>query len=55
MVLAKAIVNATKDPEKKNAMVQKALDEYSKGNILMKPEGSFTKLLATKGFERIAS
>ena len=55
MVLAKAIVNATKDPEKKSAMVQKALEEYSHGNILMKPEGSFTKLLATKGFERIAS
>ena len=54
MVLAKAVANATKDPEKKSAMVQKALDEYSKGNILMKPEGSFTKLLATKGFERIA-
>ncbi len=54
MVLAKAIANATKDPEKKSTMVQKALDEYSHGNILMKPEGSFTKLLATKGFENIA-
>lgn len=54
MVLAKAVSNATKDPEKKSTMVQKALEEYSNGNILMKPEGSFTKLLATKGIERIA-
>lgn len=54
MVLAKAISNATKDPEKKSAMVQKALEEYSHGNILMKPEGSFTKLLATKGFDKLS-
>ena len=53
MVLAKAISNATKDPTKKSTMVKVALEEYSKGNILMKPEGSFTKLLATKGFDRI--
>ena len=55
MVLVKALVNATKDPNKKNAMVQTALKEYSNGNIIMKPEGSFTRLLATKGFESIAS
>ena len=54
MVLAKAISNATKDPTKKSTMVKVALEEYSKGNILMKPEGSFTKLLATKGFDRIS-
>ena len=53
MVLAKAISNATKDPTKKSTMVKVALEEYSKGNILMKPEGSFTKLLATKGIDRI--
>ena len=53
MVLVKALVNATKDPNKKNAMVQTALKEYSNGNIIMKPEGSFTRLLATKGFESI--
>lgn len=55
MVLTKALSNATKDPDKKNTMIQKALEEYTKGNILMKPEGAFTKLLATKGFEKIAS
>lgn len=53
MVLAKAIANATKDPTKKSTMIQVAMDQYSKGNILMQPEGSFTKLLATKGFEKL--
>lgn len=53
MVLARAIANATKDPTKKSTMIQVALDQYSKGNILMHPEGSFTKLLATKGFEKL--
>jgi len=55
MVLAKALSNATKDPDKKSTMVNVALDQYSKGNILMKPEGAFAKLLATKGFEKLAS
>lgn len=54
MVLTKALANATKDPDKKNTMIKTALDEYSKGNIIMRPEGSFTKLLATKGFESLA-
>lgn len=53
MVLAKALANAAKDPTKKSTMVKVALEEYSKGNILMKPEGSFTKLLATKGFDKL--
>ena len=53
MELVKALSQAAKDPTKKTTMVQKALDEYSKGNILMKPTGSFTKLLATKGFENL--
>ena len=54
MVLAKALSNASKDPIKKSTMVEAALKEYSKGNIIMKPEGSFTRLLATKGFEKIS-
>lgn len=53
MELTKALAQAAKDPDKKSTMIQKALEEYSKGNILMKPEGSFTKLLATKGFESL--
>ncbi|WP_295114008.1 DUF4012 domain-containing protein [uncultured Methanobrevibacter sp.] len=55
MVLVKALATAAKDPAKKNTMVQTALKEYSNGNIIMKPEGSFTRLLATKGFESITS
>ena len=53
MVLVKALSDAAKDPNKKNTMIQTALNEYTKGNVIMKPEGSFTKLLATKGFESI--
>ena len=54
MVLVKALANASKDPAKKDAMVQTAIQEYSNGNIVMKPEGSFTRLLATKGIESLA-
>ena len=54
MVLAIALSNASKDPVKKSTMVEAALKEYSNGNIIMKPEGSFTRLLATKGFEKIS-
>ena len=54
MVLTKALSNASKDPTKKSTMVEAALKEYTKGNIVMKPDGSFTRLLATKGFEKIA-
>ena len=55
MVLTKAIATAAKDPDKKATMVKAALNEYSKGNIIMIPEGSFTKLLATKGFEQLGN
>ena len=54
MVLVKAVSKAAKDPAKKNAMLHAALDEYTKGNIIMMPQGSFTRLLATKGLESIA-
>lgn len=54
MVLVKALSQAAKDPEKKSTMVQAAIKEYTAGNIHMKPDGSFTRLLATKGFENIA-
>ena len=53
MVLVKALAQAAANPDKKAKMVQAALDEYSKGNIVMQPEGSFTKLLATKGIESL--
>jgi hypothetical protein len=53
MVLVKALAEAAADPAKKSKMANAALQEYSKGNIVMQPEGSFTKLLATKGIESI--
>ena len=53
MVLVKALANAAANPDKKAKMMSTALDEYNKGNIIMQPEGSFTKLLATKGIESI--
>lgn len=53
MVLVKALAQAAADPDKKAKMMSAALDEYNKGNIIMQPEGSFTKLLATKGIESI--
>jgi len=53
MVLVKAISQAATDPNKRNVMVQTALNEYSKGNILMTPEGSFLGLMATKGLENL--
>ncbi|WP_295600344.1 DUF4012 domain-containing protein [uncultured Methanobrevibacter sp.] len=53
MVLVKALAQAAANPDKKATMIQAALNEYSKGNIVMKPEGSFTNLLATKGIESL--
>ena len=37
----------------KSSMVNVALDQYSKGNIVMDEEGAFAGLLASKGFESI--
>ncbi|PWB85638.1 DUF4012 domain-containing protein [Methanobrevibacter thaueri] len=54
MVLVKALAQAAANPDKKATMIQAALNEYSKGNIVMQPEGSFTKLLATKGIESLS-
>lgn len=53
--LVKALSKAASDSNKRNTMVQAALDEYSKGNIVMTPEGSFTGLLATKGFDALTN
>ena len=53
MELVKALVNVTKDPDKKSTMIQAALKEYSNGNIVMQPQGSFAKLLATKGIDKL--
>lgn len=53
MVLVKALSDKAKDPNAKATMVKAAANEYSKGNIVMTPEGAFVKLLATKGFESL--
>ena len=55
MVLVKALAQAATNPDKKATMMKTALEEYTKGNIVMQPDGSFTRLLATKGLESIGS
>lgn len=44
---------ASSNPDVKSAMVNAALDQYSKGNIIMDQQGAFVELLASKGFESI--
>ena len=51
MEIVRAAANSAKDPVKKAAMVNAALDQYSKGNIIMDQEGAFVNLLASKGIE----
>ncbi len=53
MVLVEALSQAAEDPDKRNKMVQTALSQYSQGNILMTPSGSFVGLMATKGLGSI--
>lgn len=47
--IVKAAAKSAKDPDKKSAMISAAMDQYSKGNIVMEPEGAFVGLLASKG------
>ncbi len=49
MVIVNALTEAAKDPDKRDAMMKAALDEFSAGHIAMYPEGSFVELLASKG------
>lgn len=51
--IVRAVAESATNPDKKNAMVNVALKEYSQGNIVMTPQGSFVGLLATKGIENI--
>lgn len=51
MEIVKAAANSAKDPVKKSAMINAALDQYSKGNIIMDQQGAFVGLLASKGIE----
>ena len=52
--IVKAAANAaSKDDTVKSAMVNAALDQYSKGNIIMDEKGAFAGLLASKGFSSL--
>ena len=51
--IVKAAANAAKDPEVKSAMINAAIDQYSKGNIVMDQQGAFVGLLASKGIETL--
>ena len=53
MDVVKAVGHASENPMTKAAMVNAALDQYSKGNIVMEPQGSFVGLLASKGINNI--
>ena len=54
MGIVKAVANAaSNNPDVKSTMVNAALDQYSKGNIIMDEQGAFAGLLASKGFESI--
>ena len=49
--VVKAAAKKSKDPEIKSAMVNAAIDQYSKGNIVMDHQDAFLGLLASKGIE----
>ena len=51
--IVKAAANAAKNPDVKSAMVNTALDQFSKGNIIMDNQNEFVGLLASKGIETI--
>ena len=51
--IVRAAAQSATNPDKRTAMVNAALDQYSKGNIVMDPQGSFIGLLASKGIENL--
>ena len=51
MNIVKAASHKASDPAIKSEMVNAALDQYSKGNIIMDEEGAFVGLVASKGIE----
>lgn len=53
MEIVKAAANSASDPVKKSSMINAALDQYSKGNIIMDQQGAFVGLLASKGIESL--
>ena len=53
MDIVRALVAKAGDPDVKSAMINAAIDQYSKGNIIMDEQGDFLGLLASKGMEKI--
>ncbi|MCR5026142.1 MAG: DUF4012 domain-containing protein [Methanobrevibacter sp.] len=51
--IVKAVAKSATDSDKRSKMINAALNQYSKGNIVMEPQGSFIGLLTTKGIENI--
>lgn len=55
MDLAKGIADASENPTIKTAMIESAINQYAKGNIVMEPQNEFMALLASKGLENLFS
>lgn len=51
--IVKAAASAASNPDKKSAMINAALDQYSKGNIIMDQQGAFVSLIASKGIQNL--
>lgn len=51
MDIVKAAAKKAKDPDAKSAMINAAIDQFSKGNIVMDEQNAFMGLLAAKGIE----
>ena len=49
--IVKAAANKAKDSNTKNAMINAAMDQFTKGNIIIDKQGDFAGLLASKGIE----
>ncbi len=53
MDIAHAIAKAAENPLVKSKMMQAAINQYNKGNIVMEPQGEFMGLLASEGLSSI--
>ncbi len=51
MDIVKAAARKAKDPDIKSSMINAAMDQFTKGNIIMDEQGAFMGLLASKGIE----
>jgi hypothetical protein len=55
ITVVEGLSNAVQDPATRNTMMQMAITQYNKGNIVVWPKGSFIQLLYTKGFNSIVN